>query len=463
MGKEQKEDIVNNDTKPLLSKEVDLAKWKVKRRRCFIVYCILAIFLGIEYSVITPSLWFYLQSIVHKDVKMFYGITLAAYYISAISTSFIITWIADKTRETKLIMLILIALEMIGNIFYCVYFAVLYPLIGRTIQGFGDVNSSIMLGEISRSYKKEEITSKVSTIVMCFSVSFVCAPALNVVFHLIDVDIYGFHLNFGNMPGLLMLVLFTIMFLAVVLFTSNLSKEYDLKRNEIENKVEEEPSCSSKKIKENNKTMKTRNQNPNKLFKYFEFNLLIAVCFLMSFSVVAFFDVAMPIITSKEFGYTSIRTSMLFLAAALLFIIVTQVIKHLSKTYTDYHMLILGLVLFIISTSLLFTFTLINHKFNTLRHVIYIVHILTLGVCWSVEQLLAKSLLTKITPSMHQTYSEGVRRSTSSLACILSSLITTSALGHMWMFSLVVVVIATLFISLLYFRRRLLIKEMQLF
>ena len=180
----------------------DLEKWKKKRQKSFVVFCVLASCLGTEYSIIIPSLWFYISDVIKEEnATTFYGLTLAMYYVSAILGSFAITWIADRTRRVRLIMLVLIMCEIIGNILYSVPLSAYFPLCGRFLQGFGDINMSLITAEIGRSFPSEEIGGKISTIVTCFSITFVVAPAANVLFKDIDVRVLGWQLNYGTLPG----------------------------------------------------------------------------------------------------------------------------------------------------------------------------------------------------------------------------------------------------------------------
>ena len=179
-------------------------KWKNSRGKTFISFCILTCCLGTEYSVIIPSLWFYIKDVISKDdpVKLLYGASLSIYYVAAIIGSFTITNYVDKTRKVRRIMLSLIICEIIGNILYSISLSPYFIIAGRFIQGFGDVNMSILTAEIARSYVPSEITSKISVLVACFSTTFVMAPALNVIFKYVDFSIAGYRVYFGNLPGL---------------------------------------------------------------------------------------------------------------------------------------------------------------------------------------------------------------------------------------------------------------------
>ena len=97
---------------------------------------------------------------------------------------------------------------------------------------------SLVTAEIGRSFPSDEISGKISTIVTCFAVTFVVAPAANVLFKDIDVQVLGWQLNYGTLPGVVMVVFFVVVFILVFCFTSDISREYDLKEERAQEQTE---------------------------------------------------------------------------------------------------------------------------------------------------------------------------------------------------------------------------------
>ena len=468
-----------------LEEPINLESWKRRRQRTFNSFCVLACCLGTEYSIIIPSLWFYINDVIKENNSTtFYGLTLSVYYISAILGSFIITWVVDRTRRVKLTMLILIVCEIVGNILYSIPTSAYFPLFGRLIQGLGDINMSLVTAEIGRSFPAEEIGSKISILVTCFSITFVVAPAVNVVLKYIDVEVLGWHINFGNLPGIIMIILFIVVFIIVVLFVSDLSREYDLKETTTqvgsetpyasravaahENRAVQSDFGEENRVEESTgRTMKASDAdnaptNANVVYKdnpgiklllaNFDFVLLVSLGFLMSFSVVSFLDVAMPIYGKNFYNFSSQVTGLLFFANGVLFILVVNVTKRI-KRISEYGYLMIGLALFALSTSFLLAVTFIQKSAHTLGIVFFCGYVLLLGVCWCVEQVFIRSLLTKLVPSSHQAFGEGVRRSVSSLACIVATLSVPHILDDLQYLCVVVLVATGCGMFLLHFRR----------
>ena len=443
----------------LLINTCEFERWKMKRKQSFITFCALACCLGTEYSIIIPSLWFYLKDVMKtKNLKILYGATLSGYYVSGILGSFLITRFIDKYRNIRLFMLTLLLCEIFGNVLYSIPMSPYFPLFGRLIQGLGDINMSVMIAEVARSFSESEVTGKISVLVACFSTTFVIAPAINVVFKYVDVEVGGFRVNYGNLPGIFMALLFTVVAIVIYFKTSNVSKEFDLKEHSTlfsqhNENITFTSETTSLLIANNTKTVSCI-QPTRSLLCFWDFNLLVTLGFILSFSVVAFLDVAMPILASKYYNFTSQGTGILFFVAALVFITVLLGVKKLSRTYSEYHLILIGLAVFLTSTLMLLSVSLVKNTNYYLGMALLIGYVILLGMCWCIEQVLVRSLLCKLIPSSKQTFAEGVRRSASSFACILSSFITPLVIDQIGILCCVVILSTAVMFVLLHTRRR---------
>ena len=428
----------------------DLTEWKKKRESTYRVFCILAIFLGAEYSMIVPSLWFYLKDVVKTDhIKIYYGTAFAIYYIASIFSGLTISVYVDRTRNLKPVMLTLIAFEIIGSCMYAIYLSVYFPVVARFIQGFGDVNMSLMTAEIARVFPREECTKKLASIVACFSGAFIISPGLGIVFKYIDFEIAGFKVNFGNFPGLMMAVLFSCILIVASYKCHNLSKEYDLKEQE---------ALKKNKTKDQRRSKTTRIKFKSyDLFRKIDYVLLVGIGFMMAYSVVSFLDVAFSIISSTYFGLNSQFVSGMFLASGILFMILLQVIKRISKNVNDFTLLLAGLCVFFVTTGLLLAVTIIKDHHRILGISLLVCFVLLLSVCWSVEQVFVKTILAKMIPSEVQAFGESTRRAVSAIACVLASMATPFVIEHLYVQCVVTmfVVLMVLAYSLGYRRQQL--------
>ena len=163
----------------------------------------------------------------------------------------------------------------------------------------------------------------------------------------------------------------------------------------------------------------------------------------------------MPIYGKQFYNFTSRDTGILFFTNGILFIIVVNITKKLHGV-SEYCFLFIGLGLFMLSTSLLFAVSLIRGRNYYLGVSLFCGYVWLLGVCWCVEQVFVRSIVTKIVPSAHQAFAEGIRRSASSLACIVASVSVPYLLQQLYYLCGVVLLITSFGIITLYTRREVL-------
>ena len=69
----------------LLPKDMDRSAWLWARRRTFFAFCVICFGLGFEYSLIFPSLLYYMKEVIQAEQpELCYGIALSAYPASSI-------------------------------------------------------------------------------------------------------------------------------------------------------------------------------------------------------------------------------------------------------------------------------------------------------------------------------------------------------------------------------------------
>lgn len=459
----------------------NMKEWTAKRSRSYLAFCFIAICHGAEYSIVISSLWFYMDKIIQvKNPMLYYGLTLGLFYVSSIVGSFMISWYVDQSRNTRTTIICLLVVEILGNVLYSIDTSAYFPMVGRIIVGISDVNISIVVAELARSYPVEECTSKIANIVTCISFSIVFAPALSIVFKYIDFTVYGFHVSYGNFPGIFMALLNCTALSLAIVFVSDLSKEYDLKgdqaalelsrisknvdKNEIGNEEDEDFSNDQSKSpllskqlhtpesKVNSEKSEANGNTPWQLFSSFDYVLLVVFGSTMSFNSVAFFDVAMPILASTHYGFNSQAVGALFCTTAFLFIMTVQGVKKLSKIFGEYILLLVGLGVFLAAITCLFFALMLKH--GTLSLVLFITFVLLLGESWCVEQVFVRSMLAMMIPSEYQSFGEGVRKIGSSIGCVISSFVTRLIILWLPSFCIIVIITVCCFMVLLLIRHK---------
>ena len=125
--------------------------WKRKRKITTIIFYCSGIILGLEYSAVVLSLWFYMNDTIKvKHAPIYYSVTMTSMALSAILSSVVLGRFIDKSRNTRLLMLTLNILNAVGNVTYTLNFSVWFPIIGRFICGISDSLNAAISGNTYR-------------------------------------------------------------------------------------------------------------------------------------------------------------------------------------------------------------------------------------------------------------------------------------------------------------------------
>eukprot|EP00111_Clytia_hemisphaerica_P005296 TCONS_00015302-protein len=181
-------------------KNVDIKKWEASRKRTFIVFCFFLGLNGTEYSIVVPSLLTYLRDVIKvKDEKTWFALITAVYWISSMIGNLTITKYADRTRNIKRCFYFGFFVVSLGNFLYTIPFSVVFPFVGRSLQGFADAMFTVSFGEVLRVYPEDEAVEKVSILVSSYYVTFLIGPVFSLIFSNVDIHLMGIHLTITNL------------------------------------------------------------------------------------------------------------------------------------------------------------------------------------------------------------------------------------------------------------------------
>ena len=231
----------------------DQDAWLYNRSQTFYAFVVQTLALGMEYSLTFITLWMYLRDILKDEdngyLVFFYSAISSIYLISQVVMSIIFGSLFDRFRNARLLLVIGNFLIIIGNVLYLIPFSPWYLFCGRLISGGGGCMRSIMTSEIVRVYPECELSRKFSFIGLAFALGFVCGPILNIPFAKLKFQMFGILITYANVPGLILAVVFLVVQVLIMIFVSNLSKEYDLKRESTEDEEthEKKPFLANEK------------------------------------------------------------------------------------------------------------------------------------------------------------------------------------------------------------------------
>jgi len=194
----------------------------VKARRTSLSIIHLFMFIsGVEYAVVFPSLWEYLQSLgVPSSSSQWLGITLSAMTLTDIFSSLIVGRILDTRPGIKFMVIALNLPQIVGACLYLFANSPILLLASRLVSGLGKAISVVFLTDVCRSTEKNDRTPVLLLFNIAFQVGLLIGPAANLALSLIDLATPLGRLTKLNSPGLLLWLLwFVFSFLVCALYT----------------------------------------------------------------------------------------------------------------------------------------------------------------------------------------------------------------------------------------------------
>ncbi|KAM8851236.1 major facilitator superfamily domain-containing protein 8-like [Spinachia spinachia] len=136
-----------------------------KRNITFFTIGLIFMLNGIEYAVILPTIWRYLQIL--EAPPYFLGLGLSAFSLSGLLTGPLFGLWSDRSQTTKAIILFSNLFEIAGNFMYFIGYSKWLLLSSRLVAGVGAGAGSSIFGFLTRSTKPEERAGVFAAIMAC--------------------------------------------------------------------------------------------------------------------------------------------------------------------------------------------------------------------------------------------------------------------------------------------------------
>ena len=403
--------------------------WKRKRTKTLIAFTLLDLFLGMEYSAIMPTMYLYLTTLINSSHPMlFYGLIPASFYIANVLSGILLGRISDKTRKVRLILQFGNMLILFGNLVYSLHFSPLFPLLGRIMAGLGAGVRSVIYGEMGRVYRADEIARYIAIICIACAIGYGLGPLVNIVFKNVNLDIGGWHLNYTNMPGVYMAIIFGVNQLIFFFMVHDLSleKEYieESSDTEILSKCESfdsEECLTSMEPIETDALLGEDSLDESKTTSYLVPSqsfiwkrLLKSIDWILLMTLTSFFSFTMfanemwfPLIVLNDlqYGVAVLNGVLLEIGIVMIPVLLLMVWKPPSKKLVFIH-LVIGIILQI-SLFLILLFLKTFHNNNVLNFILLSTYGAIFSTCAYIKQL-PKITLTQIVPKSSQGYCQGI-------------------------------------------------------
>ncbi|KAK7889799.1 hypothetical protein WMY93_025359 [Mugilogobius chulae] len=439
-----------------------------KKKLTYFTIGLLFLLSGVEYAVILPTIWRYLQTL--DAAPYFLGLSLSAFSFSGLLSGPLFGHWSDRTRTTKKIILFANLFEIVGNFMYFMGLSKWLLLSSRLVAGIGTGAGSSIFGFLTRSTLPEDRATVFAAVMACRQAGLLIGPAFNIFLRLCDFRLGPFVVNKFTAPGLFMCALWILLQLAIVFMywdlppleksntkarqTNRSSENEQAPKEDNEDRNDEaQPLMQSQEVHgsygsvvtpdaSNNhnggstnpisppSSPTTESQVSSNPFSNFSLSreflreevvVLLAAQFITLFNQTALETMVTPL-TQRFFGYGELENSVMYCLCGVEVIAGFLFVRWLSGRVAERVVLAIGLAICNISNvwCLIFLATPLGDFPWQLTEFIIGVFLQVLGLPFvAVAQV---SLYSKVTAEKTQGFSQGVRRSVGGLATILGPL-----------------------------------------
>ncbi|XP_068069649.1 major facilitator superfamily domain-containing protein 8 isoform X1 [Danio rerio] len=439
--------------------------YRQKRKLSFITIGLTFLLSGIEYAVILPTIWRYLQLL--EAPPYFLGLGLSAFSFSGLVTGPVFGHWSDKTRTTKTIILFSNVFEIVGNFMYFMGYSKWLLLSSRLVAGIGAGAGSSIFGFLTRTTLPDERARVFAAVMACRQAGLLIGPAFNIFLRLCDFKLGPFIVNKYTSPGLFMCGMWLLMQFAVMGLYWDIPPldsfaEQQMPLREVRGE-EDEPLMS---LEDDDRTAvadsygslnpeQTETQLSSQIppsppespppdtsdpFENFsasreflreEVVVLLTAQFITLFNQTALETMVTPL-TQKYFGFGELGNSVMYSLCGVEVIAGFFLVRWLSRVLEDRVVLAVGLL--ICSGACVWCLIFLANPqgglgFELFEFIIG-VFLQLLGLPFvAVSQV---SLFSKVTAEKTQGFSQGVRRSVGGLATILGPLWAGGLIGNLY-------------------------------
>lgn len=434
---------------------------------------------GIEYAVIIPTLFSYIESL--DGNESFYGLTYASFSISGLFAGLVFGHVTDRMRKTKLCIVAANTFEIGGNIMYFIGKSKYMLLGGRLVSGIGTGAGASIFAQLAWTSTEKERTAVFSIALALRQFGLFIGPGLNIFLEKIHFQVGPFPVNKFSAPGIFMATMWCILQVIMIFMYFDLPSIHEVgsaydhmtKQNQEQYKSESDDytttSTQSGKTVEKEilsvrrsvasiQAVSTNDENSctsgdttyhipsvethvirRGWSRYVDEYIREEIVLLLGFQFILFFNqctlesLVVPL-TTRILGWSSIDNSFFFCGASVLAITIFFAVKSLSKRLADRWIIVIGLLFETTATCYLTVFMpvmkpLVDITKNTVIVVVGCALTIIGLPCFMVGSV---SLLSKLTSMKMQGTTQGIRRVVTSLGTIMGPMWASSFLKRMY-------------------------------
>ncbi|KAI5103837.1 major facilitator superfamily domain-containing protein 8, partial [Silurus meridionalis] len=436
-----------------------------KRNLSFVTIGLLFFLSGIEYAVILPTIWKYLQIL--DAPPYFLGLGLSAFSFSGLVTGPLFGRWSDRTRTTKTIILFSNLFEIVGNFMYFLGYSKWLLLSSRLVAGVGAGAGSSIFGFLTQTTVPEERARVFAAVMAARQAGLLIGPAFNIFLRLCDFRLGPFIVNKYTAPGLFMCAMWLVLQLAVLLLYWDVPPLDSVPKSNTALREEDEqpliclqgqdgtPGSCTMVLSDQTETQLSEelgtsepgatpasdrppslddpfeNFNASQEFLREEVVVLLTAQFITLFNQTALETMVTPM-TQKYFGFGELGNSVMYGLCGVEVIAGFFLVRWLSHVFEERVLLAAGLLVSCVACVWCLVFLADPKGGFALQLTEFIVGVFLqlLGLPFvAVSQV---TLFSKVTAEKTQGFSQGVRRSIGGLATILGPLWAGGLTGNLY-------------------------------
>ena len=362
---------------------------------------------GTEEYLIQPTAWYYLKYL--GESKLFLGLTLAAFAASTVIFAPFMGMFEVKYQAPKAIILMAGPLKFFGNLLYSIPVNGYFPLFGRFMSGIGKSTIGVLYGTVTKYTTNENRAKTFLYFEGAYTLGAIFGPAIGsvLIFH---VNIFGWKINAGNSPGLLLAIVWFLLTILSMFLPS------DLGENVGEEKVY--PDSDNDSDDGNNKIISKDNSGyiTSTVFCLF----YIIFLNMVFYNVISFYT---PLIAVYHLGLGLRDVKLIYVNCSLAVFIIFIATSFFIDKISEKNYIAVALISVIIPISITFYFALMwdNPTTANAGYLLFI-SMLILSVQFIIFAL-ACSLLSKITPTKTAAFYQSLIFATDNIGVITARVV----------------------------------------
>ncbi|CAF0904974.1 unnamed protein product [Adineta ricciae] len=296
-----------------------------------LVIAFIALLTGIDYAIILPTAWGYINKFMQFHYGGFVmGALLSVFALSGAIAGIVLGYLNDSGMPLKRLIFFGVMFKIIGNILYFVGINIYIVVISRLIAGIGMGLVPPLLAEISRRSTPKTRTQLLAKILACRQIGLLLGPCFTILLKQMKFTFLGIEVTMYNSPGLIMALLWIVlMFLTFFFF-------YDLPLSATDRKSLTN-SMNDYSIQQAFKRLFSMCKKPVIL-------VLLITSFIAYFNQTALETTLTPF-TNEQFNWHELQVSILFAVAGIEITLVYVVLHYITKKFPDQSILLFGYVL----------------------------------------------------------------------------------------------------------------------